>query len=155
MRMSHAVDRCREGRATERRAQLDGAGGWHAGSRRVAVAPVWPVATPGLPIPSGSAGDWPCGAVGRAVGADHAEDAGEHRARCAGVFGDQRLDTQRDRNARDHGLSRGRTWAWLTDRRWLMRRSGRRGVGFRQIPDEYLYQTLGLYVVPRRRVDLP
>jgi RNA-directed DNA polymerase len=40
-------------------------------------------------------------------------------------------------------------------RRWLMRRSGRRGVGFRQIPDEYLYQTLGLYVVPRRRVDLP
>jgi RNA-directed DNA polymerase len=40
-------------------------------------------------------------------------------------------------------------------RRWLMRRSGRRGVGFRQIPDEYLYETLGLYSVPRRRVDLP
>jgi RNA-directed DNA polymerase len=39
--------------------------------------------------------------------------------------------------------------------RWLMRRSGRRGVGFRQIPNEYLYETLGLYSVPRRRVDLP
>lgn len=45
-----------------------------------------------------------------------------------------------------------------TDRRircWLMRRSGRRGLGFRQIPDEYLYETLGLYRVPRRRIDLP
>lgn len=40
-------------------------------------------------------------------------------------------------------------------RRWLMRRTGRRGVGFRQIPDEYLYGTLGLYSVPRRRADLP
>jgi RNA-directed DNA polymerase len=40
-------------------------------------------------------------------------------------------------------------------RRWLMRRSGRRGVGFRQIPNEYLCETLGLYSVPRRRVDLP
>ena len=40
-------------------------------------------------------------------------------------------------------------------RRWLMRRSGRRGVGFRQIPNEYLYETLGLYSVPRRRADLP
>ena len=40
-------------------------------------------------------------------------------------------------------------------RRWLMRRTGRRGVGFRQIPDEYLYETLGLYRIPRRRADLP
>ena len=40
-------------------------------------------------------------------------------------------------------------------RRWLMRRTGRRGVGFRQIPDEYLYETLGLYSIPRRRADLP
>ena len=40
-------------------------------------------------------------------------------------------------------------------RRWLMRRAGRRGAGFRQIPKEYLYETLGLYSVPRRRVDLP
>jgi RNA-directed DNA polymerase len=40
-------------------------------------------------------------------------------------------------------------------RRWLMRRAGRRGAGFRQIPNEYLYETLGLYSVPRRRVDLP
>jgi RNA-directed DNA polymerase len=40
-------------------------------------------------------------------------------------------------------------------RRWLMRRAGRRGVGFRQIPNDYLYEMLGLYSVPRRRVDLP
>jgi RNA-directed DNA polymerase len=40
-------------------------------------------------------------------------------------------------------------------RRWLMRRTGRRGAGFGQIPDEYLYDTLGLYSVPRRRADLP
>lgn len=40
-------------------------------------------------------------------------------------------------------------------RRWLMRRAGRRGVGFRQIPNEYLYETLGLYSIPRRRADLP
>ena len=40
-------------------------------------------------------------------------------------------------------------------RRWLMRALGRRGVGFRQIPNEYLYETLGLYSIPRRRVDLP
>jgi group II intron reverse transcriptase/maturase len=40
-------------------------------------------------------------------------------------------------------------------RRWLMRRVGRRGVGFRQIPNEYLYETLGLYNIPRRRADLP
>ena len=40
-------------------------------------------------------------------------------------------------------------------RRWLMRRAGRQGVGFRQIPNEYLYETLGLYSVPRRRIDLP
>ena len=40
-------------------------------------------------------------------------------------------------------------------RRWLMRRAGRRGTGFAQIPDEYLYGTLGLYAVPLRRTDLP
>jgi RNA-directed DNA polymerase len=40
-------------------------------------------------------------------------------------------------------------------RRWLMRRTGRRGTGFGQIPDEYLYETLGLFAVPRRRADLP
>lgn len=40
-------------------------------------------------------------------------------------------------------------------RRWLVRRTGDRGTGFRQIPDRYLYQTLGLYAVPLRRTDLP
>jgi RNA-directed DNA polymerase len=39
-------------------------------------------------------------------------------------------------------------------RRWLMRRSGRSGAGFAQIPDRYLYETLGLYEIPKRRVDL-
>jgi RNA-directed DNA polymerase len=48
-----------------------------------------------------------------------------------------------------------RTYTDRRVRRWLMRRTGRRGTGFRQIPDEYLYGTLGLYRVPMRRADLP
>jgi group II intron reverse transcriptase/maturase len=39
-------------------------------------------------------------------------------------------------------------------RRWLLRRAGRNGAGFAQIPDKYLYETLGLYDVPVRRGDL-
>jgi RNA-directed DNA polymerase len=39
-------------------------------------------------------------------------------------------------------------------RRWLMRRTGRDGTGFAQIPDKHLYETLGLYAVPTRRADL-
>jgi hypothetical protein len=39
-------------------------------------------------------------------------------------------------------------------RRWLLRRAGRNGTGFAQIPDKYLYETLGLYDVPVRRGDL-
>ena len=38
-----------------------------------------------------------------------------------------------------------------TERRlriWLMRRRGKRGTGYRQYPDEYLYETLGLYRFP-------
>src|SRR5690242_7570526 len=53
---------CREGRATERRAQPAGAGGWHAGSGRVAVSPVRALTAPGVPLPSGGSGDRPCGA---------------------------------------------------------------------------------------------
>lgn len=40
-------------------------------------------------------------------------------------------------------------------RRWLLRRAGRLGSGFAQIPDEFLYEKLGLFAVPRRRIDLP
>lgn len=40
-------------------------------------------------------------------------------------------------------------------RRWLMRRSGKKGTGYRQYPDETLYGKLGLYNLPRRRADLP
>ena len=39
-------------------------------------------------------------------------------------------------------------------RRWLLRRAGQRGAGFAQIPDKYLYETLGLSAVPLRRADL-
>ena len=39
-------------------------------------------------------------------------------------------------------------------RRWLMRRTGRAGSGFAQIPNKYLYETLGLYAVPMWRDDL-
>jgi group II intron reverse transcriptase/maturase len=47
---------------------------------------------------------------------------------------------------------------WYVQRRlqrWLMRRSGKAGAGYRQHPDEYLYETLGLFALPRRRADLP
>jgi RNA-directed DNA polymerase len=36
-------------------------------------------------------------------------------------------------------------------RRWLIRRQGQRGTGYRQYPDEYLYETLGLYRLPESR----
>jgi len=39
--------------------------------------------------------------------------------------------------------------------RWLVKRRGGRETGYKQFPDEYLYQTLGLYAVPLRRADLP
>jgi RNA-directed DNA polymerase len=47
---------------------------------------------------------------------------------------------------------------WYVQRRlqrWLVRRSGQAGTGYRQYPDEYLYETLGLYALPRRRTDPP
>jgi len=40
-------------------------------------------------------------------------------------------------------------------RRWLVKRRGGRGTGYKQFSDEYLYQTLGLYAIPLRRADLP
>jgi RNA-directed DNA polymerase len=40
-------------------------------------------------------------------------------------------------------------------RRWLVKRRGGRGTGYRQFPDEYLYHNLGLYALPLRRADLP
>ena len=36
-------------------------------------------------------------------------------------------------------------------RRWLMRRQGKRGTGYRQYSDEHLYETLGLYQLPQSR----
>lgn len=36
-------------------------------------------------------------------------------------------------------------------RRWLVRRQGRGGSGYRQYPNEYLYETLGLYQLPDSR----
>jgi RNA-directed DNA polymerase len=39
-------------------------------------------------------------------------------------------------------------------RRWLMRRRQQRGTGYRQYPDEYLYETLGLFRLPRSPEDL-
>jgi RNA-directed DNA polymerase len=38
-------------------------------------------------------------------------------------------------------------------RRWLMRRQQRRGTGYRQYPDRYLYETLGLFSVPQSRLE--
>ena len=39
-------------------------------------------------------------------------------------------------------------------RRWLIRRQGQRGTGYRKYPDEYLYETLGLYRLPQSRSDV-
>lgn len=36
-------------------------------------------------------------------------------------------------------------------RRWLSRRQGKRGTGYRQYPDAYLYETLGRYRLPDSR----
>jgi RNA-directed DNA polymerase len=36
-------------------------------------------------------------------------------------------------------------------RRWLMRRQQRHGTGYKQYPDAYLYETLGLYQLPTNR----
>jgi hypothetical protein len=36
----------------------------------------------------------------------------------------------------------------------LMGKSGQRGTGYRQYPDKYLYETLGLYKLPTSRADL-
>ena len=36
-------------------------------------------------------------------------------------------------------------------RRWLIRRQGKRGTGYRQYPDVYLYERLGLYRLPDSR----
>lgn len=38
-------------------------------------------------------------------------------------------------------------------RRWLMRRSKQRGTGYRQYTDEYLYDQLGLFKLPRSRME--
>jgi RNA-directed DNA polymerase len=51
-----------------------------------------------------------------------------------------------------------KTVRWYTQRRlqrWLTRRSGQTGTGYRQYPDKYLYETLGLYSLPLSRADLP
>ena len=34
---------------------------------------------------------------------------------------------------------------------WLVRRSGQAGTGYRQYPNEYLYETLGLHALPNFR----
>jgi RNA-directed DNA polymerase len=54
--------------------------------------------------------------------------------------------------AKTHYLIRRYT-EWRV-RRWLTRRTGQGGIGFTQIPDKYLYETLGLYAIPIRRADL-
>ncbi len=53
---------------------------------------------------------------------------------------------------RTYGLIRRYTERRI--RRWLVQRSGQRGTGYRQYPDEYLYGKLGLYTLPQARADL-
>jgi len=113
--MSHgAIHRCSEVRTAERGAQLAGAWNRYARSGCGAVASVRDLTATGLSLPAGSRDDRPPGARRRAIGADHAQDTGQYRRRGASIFGDQRLDTRRDRHAGDHGFSDRRTRAWLT-----------------------------------------
>ncbi len=37
----------------------------------------------------------------------------------------------------------------------FVRRTGQPGTGYRQYPESYLYDTLGLYKLPSARRDLP
>ena len=56
------------------------------------------------------------------------------------------------------GLKVYKVVRWYVQRRlqrWLTRRGGQAGTGYRQYPDEYLYGTLGLHALPLRRSDLP
>jgi group II intron reverse transcriptase/maturase len=48
-----------------------------------------------------------------------------------------------------------RTYTERRLRRWLMKKRQQRGTGYRQYPDEYLYEKLGLYKPVARRVDPP
>jgi group II intron reverse transcriptase/maturase len=48
-----------------------------------------------------------------------------------------------------------RAYAERRLRRWLMRREQRRGTGYKRYPDRYLYEELGLFPVPDRRVTTP
>ncbi|MBM3271336.1 MAG: hypothetical protein FJZ01_27185 [Candidatus Sericytochromatia bacterium] len=56
---------------------------------------------------------------------------------------------------REYRIVRGYTERRL--RRWLMKKHKRRGTGYRQYPDEHLYEKLGLYKPepPERRVSSP
>lgn len=40
-------------------------------------------------------------------------------------------------------------------RKWLMRREQRGGTGYKQFPDRYLYEELGLFSIPTRRLTRP
>ena len=40
-------------------------------------------------------------------------------------------------------------------RRWLLHKHKQQGTGYRQYPDQYLYEELGLIKLPTRRTDLP
>ena len=40
-------------------------------------------------------------------------------------------------------------------RHWLVRRTGKRGRGFKAITQQYLHETLGLYRLPALKSDLP
>ena len=59
---------------------------------------------------------------------------------------------------RCHWTAAYRAIQWNTERRlqsWLRRRTSQPGTGYRQYPESYLYETLGLYKLPSARRDLP
>ena len=115
--MSHgAIDRGAEGGATERSAQLAVPRRQSGGGGPVFVARLRALAAPSVPLSSGGPGDRPFRTSRRTVGADHAQDAREHRPRSAGLFHHQRTDAGRDRDASGHRLSGDRPPAWVSGR---------------------------------------
>jgi DNA-binding transcriptional LysR family regulator len=81
MYMSHGtINRCPEVRTAECGAQLAGTRDRHDRSGCAAIASVRALATPGVSLPAGSSDDRPSGTRRRAIGPDHAQAAGQHRA---------------------------------------------------------------------------
>jgi len=122
--MSHdALNRCPEGRTTERGAPLAGARYRLGRCGNEPVARFWIVATSGLSLPRRGPGNWPSRSRHRAVRSDHAEDTRPCRARPARLFSSQRTNTWGNCCACPLEILKGNAQAWLRGARERIVRS--------------------------------